>query len=134
MALRRMNYSSGAPLESKIGYSRMIRIGSYVRIGGTTAVQPDGSVYGEGNLYQQSKYIYKRLVCLLERAGASASDVFAVRCFVVDMEHCAENAKAFSEVFGIYRPTMTVVGISSLERPTQLIEIELEAIVGSQPL
>lgn len=130
--MQRMNYSSGAPLENKTGYSRMVKIGSYIRIGGTTSVQADGSVYGAGNLYEQAKYIYKKFVNLLERAGASASDVFAVRCFVVDMDRSSENSKAFSEIFGMYRPTMTVVGTQALKRPEQLIEIELEAMLDTR--
>ena len=47
MELIRTNYSSGAPLEEKTGYSRMVKVGPFIYIGGTTAVQPDGAVYGE---------------------------------------------------------------------------------------
>ena len=47
MKMERTNYSSGAPLEEKVGYSRMVKIGPYIKIGGTTSVQPDGTVYGE---------------------------------------------------------------------------------------
>lgn len=40
--MARQNFSSGAPLEEKVGYSRMVRVGNQVFIGGTTSVQPDG--------------------------------------------------------------------------------------------
>ncbi len=40
----RQNYASGAPLEEKFGYSRMVKVGPYIMIGGTTSVQADGSV------------------------------------------------------------------------------------------
>ena len=53
MEHKRINYSSGAPLEEKVGYSRMVKIDDQVFIGGTTSVQPDGSVYGE-TAYEQS--------------------------------------------------------------------------------
>ena len=53
MEHKRTNYSSGAPLEEKVGYSRMVKIDDQVFIGGTTSVQPDGSVYGE-TAYEQA--------------------------------------------------------------------------------
>ena len=46
MAEKRVNYSSGAPLEEKVGYSRMVKVGDHIYVGGTTSVQPDGTVYG----------------------------------------------------------------------------------------
>ena len=41
MAEKRVNYSSGAPLEEKVGYSRMVKVGDHIYVGGTTSVQPD---------------------------------------------------------------------------------------------
>lgn len=38
MEHKRTNYSSGAPLEEKVGYSRMVKIDDQVFIGGTTSV------------------------------------------------------------------------------------------------
>ena len=43
MEHKRTNYSSGAPLEEKVGYSRMVKIDDQVFIGGTTSVQPSSS-------------------------------------------------------------------------------------------
>ena len=39
--MQRINYSSGAPLEDIAGYSRMVKVGDHIYIGGTTAVLPD---------------------------------------------------------------------------------------------
>lgn len=63
--MARTNYSSGAPLEDVVGYSRMVKVGNMVFIGGTTSVQPDGSVYGVGSAYEQAKYIFQKQVKLL---------------------------------------------------------------------
>ncbi|MDR0671691.1 MAG: hypothetical protein LBF64_05190 [Oscillospiraceae bacterium] len=129
MGLNRTNYSSGAPLEERVGYSRMVKIGNYVKIGGTTSVQPDGSVHGEGSAYEQTKYVLEKQVCLLEKAGAKAADVFAVKAYTTDMSQTGEICRAYSEIFADVRPLFTAVGIAALNRPAQLVEIELEAVI-----
>jgi enamine deaminase RidA (YjgF/YER057c/UK114 family) len=131
MELTRTNYSSGAPLEEKIGYSRMVKVGPFVKIGGTTSVQPDGSVYGEGDAYAQTKYILEKFIGLLTRAGVKVEDVIAVKVYAVDMKLGGDVARAYSEIFGKIKPLCTVVGTTALNRPTQLVEIELEAIQTS---
>lgn len=131
MELNRKNYSSGSPLEEKAGYSRMVTVGPFVYIGGTTAIQPDGTVYGEGSAYEQSKYIFEKFISLLNKAGAKKEEVIKVKCYTTDMGYAPEIGKAYSEIFLKIKPLLTIVGINMLNRPTQLVEIELDAIVGS---
>lgn len=128
--MKRVNFSSGAPLEEKVGYSRMVRVGSLVMIGGTTSVQSNGSVYGEGNPYEQAKYIFEKQIKLLEKAGAKPSDVIKVEAFLTHMSDSAEVARAYTEIFHDIKPLFTAVGISELNRPAQLCEIELTAIIA----
>ena len=122
-------YSSGAPLEEKVGYSRMIKIGNLVMVGGTNSVQPDGNVYGEGDPYAQAKYVLEKQVKLLQEAGAEAKDVVKVMAYVTHMKDCREISRAYSEIFHEIRPLFTAVGTSELNRPTQLCEIEMIAII-----
>lgn len=131
MELIRKNYSSGSPLEEKTGYSRMITVGPFVYIGGTTAVQSDGTVYGIGSAYEQSKFILKKFISLLEKSGVKKEEVIKVKCYATDMSYAPEIAKAYSEFFFEIKPLLTIVGINMLNRPTQLVEIELDAIIGS---
>lgn len=127
MAIER--FSSGAPLEEKVGYSRMIKTGNLVMIGGTTSVQPDGTVYGEGDPYQQGKYIFEKQVKLLKQAGAKPQDVIKIMAYVTHMKDCAEISRAYSEIFHDVRPLFTAVGTSELNRPSQLVEIEMTAVI-----
>lgn len=129
MDFKRTNYSSGAPLEEKVGYSRMVKAGPFVFVGGTTSVQPDGEVYGE-TAYEQTKYVLEKQVKLLETAGATASDVVKIKVYATDMKFCGEICQAYSEIFHDIRPLCTVVGTPALNRPTQFVEIELDAIIG----
>ncbi len=131
MDLKRTNYSSGAPLEEKTGYSRMVKVGPFIFIGGTTSVQPDGSVYGEGNVYEQTKYILEKQIALLSQADASAKDVVKVKGYLTDMSLAPKAASAFTELFKDIRPLLTFVGTPMLNRPSQLIEIELDAVLDN---
>ncbi|ALB47987.1 MULTISPECIES: Rid family hydrolase [Clostridium] len=129
MDLTRTNYSSGAPLEEKTGYSRMVKVGPFVYIGGTTSVQPDGTVYGEDSAYEQTKYILEKLVKLLEKSGSKKEEVIRIKGYTTDMKYGAEIARAYSEIFHDIKPLFTMVGTPMLNRPSQLIEIEMDAVI-----
>lgn len=120
--------ASGAPLEDKVGYSRMVKVGPFVFIGGTTSVQPDGSVYGD-TAYEQSKYVFEKQIKLLQQAGAKPEDVIKVDAFVTDIKFASEISDAYKEFFHDVRPLFTVVGTPALNRPTQFVEIEMQAVI-----
>lgn len=131
MDLKRINYASGAPLEEKVGYSRMVKVGPFLYIGGTTSVQPDGTVYGENDAYAQTKYVLNKLISLMEKASAKKEDVVRVKIYTTDMKLGSEISKAYSEFFKEIKPLCTMVGTTALNRPSQLVEIELDAVIGS---
>ena len=130
MDMTRKNYSSGAPLEEKVGYSRMISVGPYVKVGGTTSVQPDGTVYGE-DAYEQTKYVLEKQLNLIKQAGAKPEDVFNVMIYTTDIGQGGRICEAYSEFFHDIKPLCTMVEIAKLNRPTQFVEIEMEAMCGS---
>lgn len=132
--MKRCNYASGAPLEEKVGYSRMVKLGDYIAIGGTTSVQPDGTVYGENDAYAQTKYVLEKQVKLLEQAGATPEDVFRIKVYTTDIKAGGEICNAYSEIFHDIKPLCTVVGTPALNRPTQIVEIEMEAMLGTELL
>lgn len=131
MDLKRTNYSSGAPLEAKVGYSRIVKVGPFVYVGGTTSVQPDGTVYGEGDAYLQTKYVLEKLIRLIEEAGSKKEEVVKIKVYATDMKLSGDIIRAYSEFFKEIKPLCTVVGTTALNRPTQLVEIEMDAIVGA---
>ncbi|MDF2513185.1 MAG: putative translation initiation inhibitor, yjgF family [Herbinix sp.] len=129
----RTNYSSGAPLEAVVGYSRMIKVGNHIYIGGTTSVLPDGTVYGE-KPYDQAKYIFEKFIALLATAEANQRDVIKIKAYITDMTFAREVGNAFSEYFKEIKPLFTMVETPKLNRPTQYVEIELEAVIGCEVL
>jgi enamine deaminase RidA (YjgF/YER057c/UK114 family) len=131
MKIDRVNYSSGSPLEEKNGYSRIVKAGPFIFAGGTTSVQDDGSVYGEGDSAAQASYIYQKLIKLIEKAGGCTEDVIAVKRYQTPEFDSVAARSAYSDIFKKVRPLNTAVTIHSLNRPLQLCEIEMTAVIGS---
>ena len=129
--LKRENISSGAPLEEKVGYSRAVKVGNFVFVGGTTSTNPEGVVEGEGDAYLQTKIILQKIEQALSRAGAKLSEVYRVRLYVTDIKLAQETMRAYSEFFKEIKPVTILVEIAALARPAHLVEIEAEAIIGS---
>lgn len=128
--MTRQNISSGAPWEAKVGYSRAVRVGPFVYVAGTTAVDERGQLVGKGDAYQQTVYIIKKIEKALLEAGARLSDVVRTRMFAVDVADGSEIGRAHSEFFGEVLPASTLVEIMRLVEPEMLIEIEADAVIG----
>jgi enamine deaminase RidA (YjgF/YER057c/UK114 family) len=129
--LRRENFSSGAPLEEKVGYSRAVRVGNYIFVGGTTSTNSDGVVEGEGDHYLQTKIVLEKIRSAILKAGGTLADVVRVRFYVTDVSRGTEYLRAYSEFFKAIKPTITMAEVKGLARPAHLVEIEADAIVGS---
>jgi enamine deaminase RidA (YjgF/YER057c/UK114 family) len=129
--LKRQNFSSGAPFEDKVGYSRAVKVGSMVFVGGTTSTNSQGQVEGAGDAYLQTKIILHKIEDVLKQAGARMSDVVRVRFYVTDIGRGQEYLRAYSEWFKDIRPVITMAEIKALARPDHLVEIEADAVVGS---
>lgn len=130
MDLKIEKFASGAPLEEKVGYSRVVKVGPFVYVGGTTSVQEDGSVCGENDGYAQTKYILEKMIKYVEKAGAKKENIIRIKMYVTDMNRTKEYMQAYSEFFKGIKPLCTLVGIAALNRPTQLIEIEMDAVIN----
>lgn len=125
----RKNFSSGAPWEAIVGYSRAVRIGNTVEVTGTVATDESGAVIAPDDAYGQTKYILAKIERVLVDAGAAMKDVVRTRMFVTDISRWQEYGRAHGEVFGAIRPCTTMVEVSKLIAPGYLIEIEATAVI-----
>ncbi|MGC4095994.1 MAG: RidA family protein [Nitrospira sp.] len=121
--------STGGPWESKIGYSRAVRVGAYVSVSGSTAMTSSGLV-GKGDPYEQTVQTLKTIEAALRQAGASLTDVVRTRIYMANIDQWQDVGRAHGEVFGTIRPATTMVEVKRLIDPDMLVEIEADAIIG----
>ncbi len=129
--MRRINVASGRQLEQLAHYSRALRAGDMVLQSGTTAIDREGRVRGEGDVAAQVDAIMKIAAWSMGKAGGRLSDVVRARIYVTDAALADQAARALARYMKDARPASTLVQINRLARPGQLIEIELDALDGA---
>ena len=129
---RRINVASGRPLEQLAHYSRALRAGDMVLQSGTTAINRQGQVHGEGDIAAQVEAIVALAEWSMGKAEGKLEDVVRSRIYVTDASLSDQAARTLAKYFRDVRPTSTLVQVSRLARPTQLIEIEFDAVDGAR--
>jgi enamine deaminase RidA (YjgF/YER057c/UK114 family) len=132
--MARVNYSSGAKWEAIVGYSRAVKVGNTVEITGTVAVDENSQLVGGDSAYEQTKFVLSKIAKVLEKAGASLTDVVRTRIFVTDISRWEEYGRAHGEFFSDIRPCTTMVEVSKLISPEYLVEIEATAVIENEAL
>lgn len=126
MTLRKWN--SGGRFEEIGSYSRAKRVGPFVYIAGTTAIEPSGKLHAPGDCYAQSVYILGRIEDALREVGAEMRHVVRTRAYVTDISAAGGLVKAHGEAFKGIDPVMTGVE-AGLTQPGMMVEIDVDAII-----
>ena len=130
--MHRQTFSTNTPWEKSVAYSRAVRVGNQVFVSGTTASNEDGMTVAVGDAYQQTVFILRKIESALHELGATISDVVRTRMFVTDISQWEQIGRAHGEVFAEINPAATLVEVSRLINPDHLIEIEVDAVIGTR--
>lgn len=125
----RQNLSSGSYLEPVIGFSRAVRIGDTIAIGGTAPIAAGGGTACPGDAHGQMLRCLEIALDALARAGGRPEDVIRSRIVLTDIAHWQDAARAHGAVFGDIRPVTTVMAVSGFVDPDWLVELELDAVI-----
>lgn len=119
--------SGGGRFEEVGSYARGKRVGPFIYIAGTTAVEPTGKLHAPNDTYSQTIYALKRIEDAIGRLGGKMGDVVRTRTYLADMGAAGEFVRAHGEVFKGIDPTATAVG-AELTTPGMMVEIEVDAV------
>ncbi len=120
---------TGGRFEEIGAYARVKRVGPFVFVAGTTAVEPNGRLHAPGDTYAQAMYIFQRIEDSLSQVGAGMHHVVRTRAFLTDMAAGGGGfVRAHGEVFKGIDPVTSGVE-AGLTMPGMMIEIEADALI-----
>jgi enamine deaminase RidA (YjgF/YER057c/UK114 family) len=126
---KRQKISSASPYEPIIGFSRAVRIGNTIVVGGTAPIGADGKTVGVGDPAAQARRCLEIIVAAIEKAGGRKEDVIRTRTFLTRAEDWEAVGRVHGAFFADIRPASTMVVVKALLDPDWLVEIEADAIV-----
>jgi len=122
--------SNGNPMETVVGFSRAVKVGPYISVGGTAPVGEDGRTVGVGDVAAQTRQCIEIIKSALEQAGSGLRDVVRTRIILTDIKNWKAAIDVRKEYFRDVRPVDTIMAIDRFVNPEWLIEIEADAIVA----
>jgi len=127
---RRRRHATGGPWEDAYGYSRAVRTGDRIVVSGCTAVVDD-AVLHPGDAAAQMGVALDNALDAVTALGGSIGDVMRTRMYVVNRADCDLVGRVHGERFVDVRPAATMVLVAGLIDVQMLVEVEVEARVGS---
>ena len=96
---------------------------------GACPLDADGNVVAPGDITQQTEQVMANLVVALAAAGARLTDVVKTTVYVAS-DHRPDLVAAWTVVaakFGDHDAPSTLLGVTTLDYPDQLVEVEAVA-------
>lgn len=122
--------SNGNPMEEIVGFSRAVRVGPFIAVGGTAPVDASGKTVGVGDVYAQTKQCFEIIKAALEDAGSGLKDIVRTRVILTDIDNWKEAIEARKHYCKDARPVDTIMAINRFVNPEWLVEIEVDAVIS----
>jgi enamine deaminase RidA (YjgF/YER057c/UK114 family) len=103
----------------------------FIFLAGACPLAVDGATTGVGDYAAQAQKAVENMCIALDDAGASISDVISTRILVASSDRADLSAawQVVSAAFGDHDAPSTLMGVTVLGYPDQLVEIEAVAAV-----
>ena len=121
--------SNGNPMEEIVGFSRAVRVGPYISVGGTAPVDAQGKTVGLGDVFAQTTQCFEIIKAALEKAGSGLHDIVRTRVILTDIDNWKEAIEARKKYCVDARPVDTIMEVNRFVNPEWLVEIEVDAVV-----
>lgn len=122
--------SNGNPMEKIVGFSRAVRVGPFISIGGTAPVDLDGNTVGVGDVTAQTRHFLEIIKAALEQAGSGLHDVVRTRVILTNIDDWRAAIDVRKEYFKDVRPVDTIMAIDRFVNPEWLVEFEADAVIA----
>lgn len=122
--------SNGNPMEGIVGFSRAVRVGPFIAIGGTAPVDADGKTVGIGDVAAQTRQCIEVIKSALEQAGSGLHHVVRTRVILTDINNWKAAIDVRKEYFCDIRPVDTIMAIDRFVNPEWLVEFEADAVMS----
>lgn len=123
---------STSPFASLSGFSRVVRVGNHLSVGGTAPIDADGNTVGVGDPATQVRQCFETIESCLAQAGATLSDVVRTRMLLTRISDWQEIAKVRGEFFRDILPVDTIMQVSGFINPDWLVEVEVDAVIDQE--
>jgi enamine deaminase RidA (YjgF/YER057c/UK114 family) len=130
MKMTRQLISNGNPMEEIVGFSRAVRVGPYISVGGTAPVDKDGRTVGPGDVHAQTTQCFEIIKEALGQAGSGLQDIVRTRVILTDIENWKEAIEARKKYCLDARPVDTIMAVTRFVNPEWLVEIEVDAVIA----
>jgi len=127
--MKRQLVSSGSPYEPVVGFSRAVKVGRFVFVGGTAPIGADGRTAAPGDAAGQTRRCFEIIQTALEKAGAALKDVVRTRIMLKRIQDWEAAAHVHGEFFKDIRPASTNAQVTGFIEPEWLVEIEADAVI-----
>jgi enamine deaminase RidA (YjgF/YER057c/UK114 family) len=119
---------SASPFESRIGFSRAVRVGQIVAVSGTAPIAPDGTVACPGDIYGQTRRCLDIIAQAVADSGLSLENVIRTRIMLTEISQWEAAARAHAEFFAAIRPASTFIEVKRFINPEWLVEVEADCV------
>ncbi|MFE1034271.1 RidA family protein [Streptomyces sp. NPDC058807] len=117
-------FNHRVPAESEFGYAQAIKSRDLIHVSGQLSLDRAGEFVHADDFTAQLEQTYANADKILDHFRVTRNQIVSQTLYVVNLrQHAAAAAAGNLTYFGEHRPVSTVVGVTELTFPGQVVEI-----------